>query len=327
MINLEQKVCGFYKIEAFKRDKSGNETSRRVVADWFPNLITDIGLSHMFANGYIYSYDSPRYSGILKHCMVGAGNTTPSTNDSVLDVQLAHTNTYMSHVATTEKSSPYYRKYIIKYRFGEGVAEGNVAEVGVGWKVDATYYCFSRALILDTNGNPTVITVLNDEWLDITYEYRIYPKETDDTGTVVFSGDIGGTYDWIARLANVVYWALNVNGYPQLSMGQNSKNYYTYTYASSADISNISTQPTTNYNAKFMITQDMIQQGLNSATHYYSLGLTQGNIPGGVRSFVVGVGSCWYQIQFDNQASPGTGIPKTDTDILTFKFKVSWGRV
>jgi hypothetical protein len=143
----------------------------------------------------------------------------------------------------------------------------------------------------------------------------------------VFSGDIGGTYDWIARLAKAADWADNTSGLPQLSMGQKSRNYYTYTYASSADISNISTEPTTDNGAKFELTQDMIQQGLNSATHEYSLQLTQGNIPGGVRSFLVGVGSCWYQIQFDNQASPGTGIPKTDTDILTFKFKVSWGRV
>ncbi len=239
MIHLEQKVCGFYKLEAVKKSKSGKET-KRLLADWFPNLITTAGLNYMGTNRS-YAFNTSTRGGWLTYCIVGSGNTTPAFTDSVLANKLAATSSMTAMTLTVESTSPYYRKMVLKYRFAEGVAAGNLAEVGIGWSSTA---CFSRALILDGGGNPTTITILSDEYLDVTYEYRIYPKETDDTGTVIFTGNLGGTYDWIARLARATTWCLDANNYKQLSMQVPCR--YFYNYPSTSTIQAITGYPVDN---------------------------------------------------------------------------------
>ena len=49
---------------------------------------------------------------------------------------------------------------------------GDVAEVGF---FNTSSVLFSRALIKDSEGNPTTLTLLADEQLFITYEFRKYP--------------------------------------------------------------------------------------------------------------------------------------------------------
>jgi hypothetical protein len=65
-LKIRSKVAGYYKLEAVKLDKAGNEVSRRVVADWFPNLITNQGLNRMGAN-----------ADYLSNCQVGSGSDAP----------------------------------------------------------------------------------------------------------------------------------------------------------------------------------------------------------------------------------------------------------
>jgi hypothetical protein len=63
----------------------------------------------------------------------------------------------------------------VTWRFGEGIAAGNIAEVGLGWG-NATLW--NRARIKDAQGKPTVITVFADEYLDVVSEIRVYPAQS-----------------------------------------------------------------------------------------------------------------------------------------------------
>ena len=88
------------------------------------------------------------------------------------------------------KRSPYYRWAKVTWRFGQGVAAGNISEVGLGW---GNSNLWNRALIKDANGNPTTITVLSDEYLDVVSEIRDYPTLSssgsfnllDKTGAII----------------------------------------------------------------------------------------------------------------------------------------------
>jgi len=305
-VNVNSKVAGFYKLEAVKLDKKGNETSRRLVADWFPNLVTNGGLNRMVSADYLY------------YCQVGSGSATPAFTDTALTSRIANnssasvTNGYLS-------VSPYYAWKRIVYRFNEGVAAGNLSEVGVGWATTGSL--FSRALILDGLGDPTTVTILADETLDVTYELRLYPKLTDDTGTVVFTGNIGGTYNWVIRPAQ-----LGVGGW---SLGNTMNSNYFYfmqpstSFAGDGDIGPITGVPTgTAVPTGSAVIDAYVDNSLEvKSTITYSL--TQGNHASGLKSlyFYVGAGSAILQLSFT------PAIPKTSNDILTFKIKHSWGRV
>jgi hypothetical protein len=167
-----------------------NTGARRELVPWMDNLIVDAGLNRL-GIGVPFS-----------HCMVGSGSAVPN----VAQTQLT------THVATTASFAPsgqppgavdlvnnfaYVRR---TWRFTPGQADGNLSEVGVGW---ATNTCFSRALIVDGLGDPTTITVLEDEYLDVTYEFRVYWPTADITATVTIDGD---PYDTIIRPSLVGSW-------------------------------------------------------------------------------------------------------------------------
>lgn len=174
---------GFFKMEAFKGvfDKNGKligevPGSRHVLADWFPNLITNQGLNYV-----------GQYSTYLSACQVGTSSTAPANSDTGLVGFLVGTTTVQSTTYGAAASSPYYGKITLVFRFATGVAAGNLSEVGVGRAATGSVL-FSRALIVDGVGTPTTITVLSDEILDVTYELRLYVPLVDVTGSTTLNG-------------------------------------------------------------------------------------------------------------------------------------------
>lgn len=189
-INLKYGLAGRYKLTAHKVNSQGEIIQSRVAADWFPNLITDIGLDAIGGG----TSDPP-----INGCVVGTGNTTPANTDTSLVSFLAGTGTVETTWAGTSHTSatPYYISYTVTYRFAAGVAAGNLAEVGM-CGINNNYHdnssnLFSRALIVDGTGTPTTITILSDEILDVTYEIDVYMPSggTDVSGT--FNMTIDGT--------------------------------------------------------------------------------------------------------------------------------------
>lgn len=191
-------LAGFYKFEAVGMDEYGQEKYRRIVADWFPNLITDVGLnaigtctSLVQANGAGSASTVP---GAV--CKVGAGTTPPTFGDTVMESYIATAGSLQASGVLSGGAPNYYTGVQNTYRFATGVAAGNLSEVGMGNTAGNTGVLFSRALILDGSGNPTTITILSTEVLDVTYQLRSYAPQPDGSGSFVISGV---TYTYVKR--------------------------------------------------------------------------------------------------------------------------------
>lgn len=300
-MHIHSEVAGWYRITA---TRPGGES--RVLADWFPNLITNGGLDRMAVN-----------SSYLTHCQLGTGTATPTVADTALQARVAGTATVISTTSGAQPTPPYYARVTNTYRFAEGVAAGNLSEVSVGWATTGSI--FSRARILDSGGNPTTITILSDESVDVTYELRYYPKLTDSTGTVVATGNLGGTYGYTVRAANVTSnssdtgWNITSLGVAQNNTGSR--------LAYSGAVGDVTGSPAglTAGGIPGPVTATYVN-GSYTLDLTFTAGLTSSNLAGGIGAFRFKVGIGAYQVGF----SPS--IPKTASDILTITFRLTWAR-
>lgn len=312
---MNHKVAGYYKMEAVKISTG----DRRDLTGWFPNIITDGGLDRM-ATSYDY----------LNYCQVGTGSTAPSASDTALVSMVGASNGAAAWTAATfsvNSTSPYYRITRIVSRLTPGQATGNLSEVGMGWA--STGSLFSRALILDSYGNPTTITVLSDEYLDVTYEYRFYPEESDITGSIILTGNKGGTYNYTLRCAYITYHVLQQKtsfGNVPVTMNNraNSSGVGTiYNRVYDGPIGVLTGIPS-GTNEPFSYTCVSVSSytaGTRTLTLTISLPITVGNLSGGIKSIIFPWGNVHYQIEFD------TAILKTSEDTLSLTFTHTWARV
>lgn len=184
LIHLEQymnlqstiQVGALFKLIVHK----GNPKKPTKETQMFHNLVLDSGLNRLSAGSAI---------GVV---CVGSGNSTPNKSQTQLDSFVASTTTEQGGVTSIQQAvtEPYYYGARRSYRFAEGVAAGNLSEVGIGW---GQQNLFNRALIKDVNGNPVTITVLSDEYLDVIVELRVYPQR-----------EISGSFNLLDKLGSVV---------------------------------------------------------------------------------------------------------------------------
>ena len=181
---MKTQLEGRFKFQVTRPDGTS-----RVISDWSPNLILDAGLNRIGSGGF------------MGFCMVGGSSSAPSNGQTALITKYADTSDILTDSVGVELTSNYC--YIRRtYRFAAGVAAGNLSEVGVGW---TSTLCFSRALIVDMGGIPTTITVLSDEILDVTYEFRMYWPLSDGTAMLTVNEL---PYDIVSRASNVGDWHL-----------------------------------------------------------------------------------------------------------------------
>jgi len=304
MINLKSEVEGFYTLRLGTIDAEGNEVDCYEPVPTFLNLITNGGLERMGNN-----------SDWLLWTYVGSGSAAPNFNDSAMNNLVASTTTTQSSVDGSQSTAPYFTWVRNTRRFSAGQAAANLSEVGTGW-ADAL---FSRALIVDADGNPTTITVGAEQFLDVTYEFRFHPKTTDDTGAFTLTGSIGGTYDYTFRASSVTSnsgldgWAISQNG---TRMTATSGVGLVYNGAIGA----ITGQPS----GALAISQTLagisyVASSLESKV-VMPFGLDQGNLAGGIKSawFKQGIGT--FQVEFT------PALMKTNESLLNLEFSHSWGR-
>lgn len=177
---------GFFKMAAIRK----TDGRRRLLADWFPNIITNGGRNEMATSGYI------------RWCHVGDGSAEPAVSDTSLAGFVASTSS-ASVSQGNQSSAPYYNSLRRVFLFDEGAAEGNLSEVATSWVSSSAGPIFSRALIKDEFDEPTTITVLADEFLEVTYELRIYPPTDDLAFNLVDQGPAETTHGIIVRPADV----------------------------------------------------------------------------------------------------------------------------
>lgn len=283
----------------------------------FKNLVLSTGLARMAVNSWI------------DRCCVGTGNSTPVVSQVGLDSFLASTTTTAAGASDTGgiqvTDAPFYWYGRRTWRFAVGVATGNISEVGLGW---GNSELWNRALIKDVDGNPTTITVLADEYLDVISEVRIYPQESSGTFNLIDKlGNIISQHSFIAKprfnqaggganwLARKVSYARNgsTTSSPVFGIGTGS----------------IPTIPTDSPSVGFS-TRDLIHTPLvNGLKASKAVSSSEGNI-GNHKSFTSmieglmcgGLGtlanSCGYNWEVDPP------IPKDAETILTYSFTLTW---
>lgn len=302
MINIETQASGHIWLR-----KGKTLDAMEDVAD-FPNLILDAGLREMGLSG-----------NYLTYCSIGTSSVTPSASQTKLLGLLRTTGTNASAEQTGANSDDPLNPYVwrrVKKRFSPSGSNENISEIAFGSTKDGTT-AFNRALVKDSGGSPTTITLLDDEYLDVVYELRIYPPMQDITGTftptgvdtaprnyTVRAGGSGGILSYFSALG----WAVD-------HMIKNASN---YSYVRSGEIGDIFSAPS---GQSYQLAGSGVMDAVGaSGVFTLSVPLNSGNFTSGIRSAVAGIESCKYQFQFDPP------FMKTADDVFTFSFRHSWGR-
>ena len=281
----------------------------------FPNMILDTGLRAIGTNASYMTY-----------CNVGSSNTPVAATQTSLGNRL-----YQSTIAgpgdnaTGADNSDPANRYVFRrrvIRFNPTGSAYNVSEIGFGW--DAAGNLFNRALVLDANGDPTTISVLANEYLDITYELRLYPPTQIFSGTFTPTGKDTQTRTWTACAASGGGGVLNYSGDSGWGLHGAFHTIVAYgSLASSGKIGNIffdlstgSGVQTVNANSVNGI-MDSVETKVTYTAYF---GLDRANFTNGIKSALFSTNGPRIKIEFD--------IPfmKTNTDDISISIAYSWGR-
>lgn len=325
-------LAGFYRIQTHKY-KSGK---LHYDTGWFRNIITNVGLIDWYTNTGLGGYD---YWGSMcaANC-VGTGSATPTTSDTQLASFLASAGAKTSGGGTgyagfdttgyvaAAAPIPAYWYGQSSWQYGTGVAAGNLTEVGVfpgnpGGGAVAPYYnghLFSRALILDSNGNPTTITVLSDEILTVTWQLNYYLDLTDHSFTFNLNGSpITGVYRMFAA-----------SSVPLEIASATRTTDYSITAYSGDIVSAISGSPTgklgsINQNTAGMTVNNFVNDLSNTGTCYCDCTATcpTNTVTGTISS--LSFQRHMWTYQFGQLSQP---IIKSSGQQLQMGFRTAWGR-
>lgn len=278
----------------------------------FENLILDSGLNRLGTGP------------VIDGACVGTGTTTPENSQTSLASLLRVTTTWQEKTELSgSTTAPYYAEGRFVYRFAAGTAAGNLSEVGLGWGANAGantmggLWC--RALIKDSGGNPTTITVLSDEVLDIVYTLQLHPPTSDITGTFNLSGE---AYQYTMRPA----WVNKRTYYNSWEIGRTADGiFYFGASAFTGGIGSVTAGPSGTAGYGIAIAKQAYINASKQCVFNITADLNTANLSGGIRSMQIDLaGNCW-QAEFSRVSDGGT-IPKNSTNVLTIPFWVSWDR-
>lgn len=301
-LNTNIGVKGRYKIE--KVFNAGSCLEYKVpLTGWFDNLVLDNGLNKFMTASFREGNST---------IFLGSGNSTPVVGQLALDSVRGSSSS--ASWSTGNYGAPNYIKWArIIARFNAGNCTGNISEVGCG----ASGSLISRALILDSGGNPTTITKLSDEVLDVTFELHIQQATGDTSGGFTLTGSKGGSYTYTMRAADIDV-GLNYQFYVFLTEYNDAK-----VIGYSGSINSITGLPSgTSYYPDSSTWSSYISGSFQrNLTSYW--GLASGNSSTGLASLLCQV--CYRTVYF--QAQLNTPIMKTSSDVLTIVSRYTVNRV
>lgn len=148
---------------------------------WCENLIPTRGLDLALRGG---THGNPRLT-----CIVGTGTTPPAMNNTGLQNLFAASDSVQELTRTWQTSAaPYWLKVSTRMRFNAGVFNGtNITEVGTR-EYYGSQWLYSRALVVDANGNPAAVTILSDEYLDVVQEHYVVMGQYTGTFNQLIDG-------------------------------------------------------------------------------------------------------------------------------------------
>ena len=296
---------------------------RAVVSSSDGEVIYDSGYQrNLILNQGLNFFGGTKGSEFNQGCVIGSGNTTPAITQTLLDSFVAGVSSgtdLTRDYSYVDKGDGLYRLWEQKkYRFA-GLVDKNISEVGLvsQYYSPSSYYLTTRALIKDSAGLPTTITVRDGEVLDIYYKIHKVIDVTDKDFVVNMSDGDGGLvpYNVKVRPCDVgnSYW-----GVVHSSSNVDDEVYYGISNLSAinsrpvplntAPMSQVAYVEMSNeriYNCNFRL--DDAVQGVKTISSY-SYGYLYR-----------------YQMQY-TKVSDDTMISKTNRHTLTLPFKIKWGR-
>lgn len=308
---------GHFILEKFKGDADGNPVGDCIERLEFDNVITNGGLDLIY-NCPTYAYGIGYF---MNSCAVGTGNTAPAVTDTSLANYLTATGRADASTTNTYVAGPpAYWKAVQTYQFGTGVAAGNLTEIGIFPTNGSATNLFSRALIVDGSGNPTVIVVESDEVLNVTYELDVYFNTSDVTGTFV-SGGI--TYNTVIRPATI-----NLPNSISRRLAPTSDG-STFTMAAYSGALGTITQTPGGTGYSIIYYNGAAEGPYVNGDHHIDVRavapVNSANFgAGGVKAFLFGSGLGFFQISFLDGS--GNGIPKVSGQQMSCTFRYSWDR-
>lgn len=268
-------------------------------------------------------------------CAIGSGNSVPAITQKNLDVvvAIAQGTNKTSDYSYTDKGDDLYRMWEQKkYRYS-GLSDVNISEVGLcsAGASTSNYNLTTRALIKDSSGSPTTISVKTGETLDIFYKIHKVTDISDKAYVVnMVNGDgVKTPYNVVMRAAHVGVPAGNSVASAFYHQTNNSLSYST----TNLELSDKTTVPAAAYN----LSVNGNKLGEYTAGSYkriltFNFGLNDGNnIDIRVLFFAVGSYSTPYipfypfQLRF-GKVSDDAPIVKTNQETLSIPVEFSWGR-
>ena len=297
--------------------------STKIDTGYQKNLILNQGLD-FFGGG--------NGSDMMAYCVIGSGSSQPSYTQNKLDTAIKGVggvdfSDKYNYNASTD-GGIYKTNKVRKYSF-TGLNNVNISEVGLAsnYSSSTTYFLCTRALIKDSNGNPTTITVLSGEVLEIYYKLWAVFDTTDKTGTLNLLDGVGGSvaYNWRLRPArvgdkNTYITGTNYNGLgcPVGANYTGGAGQWFYT----GEIQGISAEP---LNSIDRLSLSLGNYTKDSYKIVINISATVSQINGSIRSILVNTTLGTYQIRFGSVANDSP-ITKTNTQTLSIPIEFSWGR-
>lgn len=285
----------------------------------FPNMILNGGLDRMNSRGQ---------GNIFRYCRVGTGTLEPSAEQTGLTNPVGGFASGDTGTASSSGESPWWHQLTRTYQFQPAADEETaglpISEIEFRESANDSSTCWARALIRDSQGNPTTIVLLEDEILRVVYSVRNNVPTGDATGVVEINGE---DYNYVARVALAdasTAWGVNTFDWRPLVpdriaaresqvLGGETGNITdggemslrTSSYVSGSFERGVGAEagPTSNVYANGIGTLQLLRTYSSSSTRV----MVQCSV---------------------SRVSDGSGIPKTADDILVLNdfFTFSWGR-
>lgn len=306
---MEYGLQGYMRVQIRRPD-----LSIRWDSGWFPNKILDAG-RNVFATE----------NNFMDHCQVGTSSIAPLSTQTSLIGYVVGTNTVVSTTEGESGTEPYYGWKRTTFRFIQGAGHGgqNLSEAGVGWGLSGSTLT-SRALIIDPQTQqPTTISPLVDEILDVTYELRYYSPTSDVTNSVTLNGV---NYDTITRAAN----AASANWSDEIGLTIEANAPFTSSWKAYDGVLGTVTQAPNGNSSNLTATTEVSDVGYVNNSYQremiVSCGISTWNLGSGIRSVYWQTTAGAFQTQFDSNPG-GSTIPKTTNETMILRFVVSWAAI
>nr|WP_313097025.1 hypothetical protein [Moraxella sp. CTOTU48717] len=274
--------------------------STKIDTGYQKNLILDQGLNVFGGN-----------TDVTSKCAIGSGNSTPIVTQTRLDYPVKTVNRAESYYSLkndydqTKDGNFYKTNKVVRFVFND-LNNVNISEIGLTSSEDVL---FSRALIKSGNGQPTTITVLSGEILEIYYKLWMVTDLTPKTGVINVSDGVGNNtaYNYKVTPTRVAYqsaWSVYIGYSPK--------------YVSASFYDGI---PDSSPSGSTKTTNAYIDKSYKKIINFI-YDVNSGN---GVIDMLIATSVGCYQINFTSVAD-GSPITKTKTQTLTIPIELSWGR-